>query len=175
MTIGLNFKKFDLKYRELVESAILHMQYVVASPIFMEILKDEISKSNGLEGELSMWKEALPEEIYEALFPITLYLSTYYSFRNVIGYGTPDTKEIFLNTKYLDNYSMKLEDLMMIGSNLLHEHSHDCGFDHDFYNTARRRNSLSYILNRAYERAFRKFYGVPEPIARVPWWRRIFS
>lgn len=177
ITIGINFKSFDLKYREIVLFAILRMEDVINSPIFYEMLEDEISKSNSLEGELSHWKHNTVKEIYEQLFPIVLYLNTYYTINNVIGYGTPKSKDIFINTKYLSTYSIEVkEDLMEIGSNLLHEHSHDCGFDHDFRSTSRRKNSLSYIMNRAYERAYRKFYNlpVPMPVFYTPWYKKVW-
>lgn len=176
-TIGINFEQFDPTYRPMVLMAILRMEDVLSSPIFYNCLAEEIMRSNNLEGELSKWKKASLEEIYNQLFPITLYLNTYYSIRNVIGYGLPGTKNIYLNTKFLAGYSINNTiDLMYIGSNLLHEHSHDCGFDHDFKPTARRENSLSYILNRAYERAYRKYYKLPELILKLhtPWYKRLW-
>lgn len=179
MTIGLNFNNFEPEYKAIVTKAVECMEDVIYDPIFLLMLKDEISKSNDMEGELSHWKEALPVQIYSQLFPITLYLNTYYTVRSVIGYGTESSNQIYINTKYLSNYSIEImEDLMKIGSNLLHEHSHDCGFDHDFKSTARRPNSISYIMNRAYERAFKKFYNIAEPEAVIiyynPWYKKLW-
>lgn len=177
-TIGINFESFDLKYKEIVLFSILRMEDVLSSPFFLEMLEDEISKSNNLEGELSKWRTSSPKEIYARLYPICLYLNTYYTSMSVIGYGRPGTKDIYINTKYLSDYSIENPlDLMKIGSNLLHEHSHDRGFDHDFKNTDRRKNSLSYVLNRTYERAFRKFYNIPEPVVVLytPWYKRLWS
>lgn len=177
-TIGLNFNVFENKYKEIVTFAVLRMEDVINSKHFTDCLCEEIMNSNGLEGELSKWKKASWTEIYSQIFPITLYLNTYYTGQNVIGYGYPSDRNIFINTKYLSKYTIDDPlDLMEIGSNLLHEHSHDCGFDHDFANTRRRKNSISYIMNRAYERAYRKFYQIPEPkpIVSLPWWKKVFS
>lgn len=176
-TIGINFKNFNMNYRSLIEKAVVHMEKVLNNELFGEILADEISKSNGLEGELSKWKHASVDEILATLFPITLNLNTYYTRRNVIGYGYPNDKNIYLNTKYLSGYSVdRLLDLMEVGSNLLHEHSHDCGFDHDFKATRRRPNSLSYILNRAYERTFKQLNNIQDAaVVRyyVPWYKKL--
>jgi hypothetical protein len=178
-TIGLVFNKFDVNYKPIVTFAVEKLEEVVYSPIFLEMLKDEIAHSNKLEGELSKWKNASPEEIYLQLFPITLHLNTYYTRSDVYGYGYAGDNQIYINTKYLSQYSAhNMLDLMMIGSNLLHEHGHDCGFDHDFKVTARRPNSIAYILNRAYQRAFRKIYDIPAvPVfikVSTPWYKRLW-
>lgn len=176
MKIETTFKNFDNRYRPLVEASIAPMERVIPSVEFFEALQDEISKSNGLEGELSTWKNATVKEIFSNLLPMSLTIDTYYTAKDVIAYGMPDDDEIRLNMKYLEQYSKdSLEDKMYIGSNLLHEHGHNCGFDHDFYATSRRENSLCRILNRSYERAFRKIYGLPEPVVKyyTPWYKRL--
>lgn len=176
ITIGINWQDFDPKYKPIVLMAILRMEDVLSSKIFFEMLVDEIYETN-LEGELSEWKTATPKDIHEQLFPITLYLNTYFTYNNVIGYGRPSDNHIFINTKYLSKYDIDDPlDLMEIGSNLLHEHSHDCGFSHDFRTTPRRPSSISYVLNRAYERAFRIIYKFPLPEINyyVPWYKRLW-
>lgn len=177
-TIGLNFNNFDIKYRPIVTKAVEYMEDVVYHPVFLEILKDEIEKSNGLEGELSDWKDALPVQIYAQMLPIILYLNTYYTIADVIGYGTASDKQIYINTKYLSTYKIdNMIHLMMIGSNILHEDTHDKGFEHDYKATDRRKNSLSYIINRVYQRSFRKIYNLPEPVPVIlkytPWYRKV--
>jgi hypothetical protein len=179
-TIGLNFLNFNNEHRPIIVLSVERMEEVVFSSVFFEILKDEISKSNGLEGELSKWKDASPEEIYAQLFPITLHLSTYYTYKSVYGYGYANDDIIRLNTKYLSTYKLFNDiHLMLVGSNLFHEHSHNRGFDHDFKNTLRRKNSLSYILNRAYERAYRQIFNLSVPVVKpvvvsIPWYKRAF-
>lgn len=175
--IVIKFESFDSKYVEMVTMAVWRMEDVLGSLHFLDALADEISKSNGLEGELSKWKKASPKEIYEHIIisDMTLHLNTYYTASNVIGKGYEGTNQIFINTKYLKTYSINNpEDLMEIGSNLLHEDSHDKGFDHDYKRTKRRENSLSYILNRAYERAFKKIYALPDSLYFTPWYSKIF-
>jgi hypothetical protein len=168
------------RYRILFEAAIQKMSPVLSSPLFLENLKDEISKSNLLEGELSIWRTKSAQEIISQLgSTIHLKVLTYYTANNVIGYGNASTVDIYVNTKYLVNDSVEdLEDLMDIGSNLVHEHGHDCGFEHDFRSTKRRPNSICYVLNRAYDRTFRQVYGLPDKpqiVYAIPWWRKILN
>lgn len=169
------------RYRPLFQAAIEKMPEVIKSPLFLHNLKAEILKSKNLEGELSKWKNASMEEIYQYIVAsdIHLVLHTYYTVKNVIGYGYASTVDIYVNTKYLVNDSLDdLEDLMDIGSNLLHEHGHDMGFDHDFKATRRRPNSICYILNRAYEKTFKQVYGLPEKpqiVYVTPWWKKILN
>lgn len=171
-TIPITFNNVQPGYRALVIAAVEDMGQVVSSTTFQQCLKEEIDKSYSLCGERSKWKNATADEIYKQLFPITLQIKTYYSLRNVIGYGLPNDPWIHLNTRYLDKRELfDDESLMLIGSNLLHEHGHDVGFDHDFYDTQERKYSICYILNRAYERAFRIIYKLPEPKPAVyPWY-----
>ena len=169
--------------RPLFEAAVNLMPAVLEDPRFLENLADEISRSKNLEGELSLWKNKTPKEIFDQLFKkhpevsiINLTILTYYTAKNVIGYGYANTTDIYVNTKYLVNYELNdLEDLMNIGSNLLHEHGHDCGFSHDFKSTSRRPNSICYILNRAFEKTFRQIHNLPAPapVYYTPWWKKI--
>lgn len=179
-TIGINFLKFDLQYREIVLFAVLRMEDVLSSPIFYSCLAEEIANSNSLEGELSKWKNKSTQDIYDAIFPITLYLNTYFTYSNVIGYGVGGDENIYINTKYLRNYNINdANDLMLIGSNLLHEHGHNVGFDHDFKSTKRRPNSIAYILGTAYKKAYQQYYAIPlpevVPMTFIPWYKRLFK
>lgn len=175
------------KNKAVLKAAIERMEIVLLSDYFLQALYDVIEDSNGLEGELSTWKNATVQEIYENLFElilgqneINLTLHTYYSPKAVIGYGYAGTTDIYLNTKYLGAYTADdIEDLKNVGSNLLHEHGHDCGYSHDFKRTRRRKNSICYLLNEAYEIAFDQIFGHTEtapPVSYyVPWYKRIFS
>lgn len=189
LTISYDLKGVSSKYRPLLEAAIEKMEIVLASDHFQDALHSVISRSNNLEGELSTWKNATLKEIYENLLGmengqghIHLTLHTYYTAKRVIGYGYKNTTDIYLNTKYLGSYQVDdLEDLKKVGSNLTHEHGHDCGFEHDFNATARRKNSIAYLLNDAYEIAFERIFGSTDPtepkevIYKKPWYKRLFS
>jgi hypothetical protein len=180
--VTADLKKVDSLYRDLLLAAIKHIPIVLHSQEFLEALKDEFESSNGLEGELSEWKDKTAGQVlaHMLLSDWHLILATYYTWRNTVGFGYPNDPTIYLNTKFLSGDMVDdLEDLCDIGSNLVHEHGHDLGFDHDHAATARRENSICYILNRAYEKAFRKIYKLdeleeePEVVYVLPWWRRI--
>jgi hypothetical protein len=178
VTIVRDLNGVEETYRPMIENAIVLMESVLDSSEFYLALMEEIANSNGLEGELSQWKNAKGADIFKQLFPVSLKLRTYYSVRNVIGFGYPDSPDIFLNTKFLSRYNVtNMVDLMLIGSNLFHEHSHDCGFEHSFYDTTTRDNSVSYILNRAYERAFKSLHNiVTDNVVKTytPWYKRLW-
>lgn len=179
--IATDINGVEEKYRKMILKAVVYMESVIDSTEFKTELGRVIAESNELEGELSEWKKSTPELIYVQLLPISLVLRTFYTIRNTVGYGYENSKDIHLNTKFLSRYDIDdLEDLMYIGSNLLHEHGHDCGFSHDHEVTDRRPNSICYILNRAYERAFRQLYLPtklePAPVVKVsPWYVRSWS
>lgn len=175
-------------HKELFDLSIDEMENVLVHQAFLDCLYEEIDKSNGLEGELSHWKNKTVKEIYKNIFDsvdmpnelakITLEIFTYYTTSNVLGYGTAADRNINVNTKYLNTYSPgDLYDRRAVGSNLTHEHGHDCGYEHDFKSTARRPNSIAYILGRAYNRAYSQIYGIEyiEPVKFVPWYKRIFK
>lgn len=180
MIVNANLDGVLTRFRPLFLAATGKMGSVIASPLFLENLNHEIARSNGLEGELSQWKKSSAEEIHLHIVKngvMDLTLLTYYSAKNVIGYGYATTADIYVNTKYLTNDSIEdLEDLCDIGSNLLHEDGHDKGFSHDFKATKRRKNSICYILNRVYEKTFRQVYGLPENsqiVYVVPWYKKV--
>lgn len=190
--ITYDLKGVKSKYVPLLQEAISKMEIVLSSDKFQDALYAVISRSNNLEGELSEWKNKTLYQIYNQFLGIDrilgtglieLKLHTYYSSKKVIGYGYKGTNDIYLNTKYLSTYQVDdLEDLKKIGSNLSHEHGHDRGFEHDYYATARRKNSLSYLINEAYEIAFEQIFGLADPsevpaevIYKKPWYKRLFS
>lgn len=60
------------------------------------------------------------------------------------------------------------------GSTILHERGHiQMGFQHDFWATKRRENSLCYLLNRVFEQTAQELgyrESKPKPVTRTPWW-----
>lgn len=177
MSIAYSLDNVEERYHLLLEAAIHSMEQVIPTSIFERCLTEEIAKSNGLEGELSDVEGLTVSEIIALFYHMDLDLYTYYTFKNVIGYGVESDSRIYLNTKYLRTYNLgNMLDIMRIGSNLLHEDSHDKGFAHDFLLTSRRPNSISYILNRAYEKAFKEIYDLEEPLVVyvTPWYKKIF-
>jgi hypothetical protein len=197
ITANLNYQG-DPKYKKLIEASVADMVTVLNDPKFKSIFTIELNESRNklgkLQGELSFWASKSGSEIYERLFmngtslndTLRLNVRTYYSPKRVIGYGVASDDWINVNTKYLRNYTIDDPyDRKEVGSNLGHEEYHSRGMSHDFKNTARRKHSVAYIFNRAYERAYDEIIinapnpGVeievrPKPVPKAykkPWWR----
>jgi hypothetical protein len=153
------------------------MHAILNAQVFLDSLIQEIRGSNNLEGELSEYRKASAAEVFILLAGnggLRLEVEPYYSVKNVIGYGLPQDNITRLNTRFLNQYSAHNPvHIMLVGSNLLHEKGHDKGFEHDFWDTPRRKNSLCYVLNRAYEKAYCTVNKI-EPVVYVPrrpWWK----
>lgn len=160
---GFTFNLDDVKSSQvgLFVKAIQTMESVVRSAYFISALEDELEISKDAEGELSEFKVLGPVGIYHKIVEekTNLKVRTYYTSSNVYGYGLPSDDILRVNSKYTDKYNISNEhDLKALGRTILHEHTHNVGFKHDFKATARRANSLSYIVGRAFERAYDDLY-----------------
>jgi len=83
-------------------------------------------------------KEILsPEEDHEIDVDITMY----WKWGSVIGYTYPNTLKTWINRRFYKQF-----DAVGIAGNIMHEYLHKMGFDHDFYNTAKRPNSVPYAV-----------------------------
>ncbi len=85
---------------------------------------------------------------------IDLDLELYYSRKRVLGYTSPSTSKIYLNTKYFDYF-----DAVSLASNLAHEWTHKLGFDHDFRRTRRRPYSVPYAVGTIVHEVAEKLLG----------------
>jgi len=152
--------------REKAQLVADEMRLVYNSDVFRGIFLTLLDQRDYQKGELSDWRYHTPDEIYryfmngvEVLSPeldyeVDFFVDDYYTFKKVIGHTYPNDKYVYSNTKYLDRRSSKL-----VGSNFTHEYGHKKGFKHDFRRTKRREDSLSYLLNIAYERAWDVIFG----------------
>jgi len=130
------------------------MHQILNSTLF----RDKVLKMGMKPGERSEWKNKTNKEIYKRLMSgaedldenndnvINLEVYSYYSPMRVVGYIVPGKKNIWVNTKFFNGRSNKL-----VGSNLVHEYSHQLGFRHDSKRTKDRPSSISYQLNKIYE------------------------
>jgi hypothetical protein len=183
ITLNSNLDGIANPYLDVVKASIIKMKTVLESNQFETALIAEISKC-GLEGELSTWKNAKPETIYNQYLSvynftgmITLQLVTYTNnWTSAIGEGG-EGNQIKLNTKFLGSLSLTdLSSLKFMGSLISHEYGHKRGFEHEYNNTSRRPNSICYIINRAFEKAFDEIFGTApvEVVAYVPWYKRLW-
>lgn len=71
---------------------------------------------------------------------VQIYTSSWFN-RSVVGYTSPDTATIYMNT-YFYNYATPAGT----AGNMMHEWLHKLGFDHDFNSTARRPSTVPYAI-----------------------------
>jgi hypothetical protein len=76
---------------------------------------------------------------------VQLYTSSYFG-RNVVGYTTPSTSTIYMNT-----YFYRSATPGDTAANMIHEWMHKIGFDHDYNATARRPYSVPYAIGSLVE------------------------
>lgn len=166
------------KYHPLFRESVKDLVKVLESHHWDEAWKALYKTSNKWEGELNKKLKPLgPEKVALILFSrgpqkevdadgvpkykIYLDLNTYYTIRSVIGYGVASNDEIYVNTKYLSAYTADdRNDRKRVSSNLAHEEAHNCGCDHDYEATAKRKHSLAYLHNDALEIAWDKVFKV---------------
>ena len=75
---------------------------------------------------------------------IDLYVTLYYSRKNVIGYTYPNTFKTWINKKFfLHRLNSKSGKAGIIG-NIIHEYMHNVGFGHSFKNNSTRQHTVPY-------------------------------
>lgn len=169
--IKLDANKMDVKERaDKLGEVAWEMHQVLNSTLFRDTLLKTLKK----DGERSKWKDATNMEIYKRLMSgadrfnetednvLDIFVDDYYTFKNVIGYTTLNSKYIRVNTKFFDGRSNKL-----VGSNLVHEYGHLVGFSHDFWDTPERPLSICYQLNKIYETCHKRLIGNNGSLVKV--------
>ena len=180
--VVINTSKMELHRHERCQQIAKEMELIFNSSLF----KEKFLAMKPV-GELSEWRneERLPE-LYNYIMSganildpvkdgvIEIELDDYYKrFGSAVGYTYPNTRTIFVNTKYFDSFNNKYA-----GSNIAHELCHKCGAEHDFKSTARRPYSVPYLVNNIYEQCHDILIGnkneeLPEwvQVCYRPWYR----
>lgn len=76
---------------------------------------------------------------------------TYYESSSTVGYTSSDVNQIYMNTKFLDQYSAA-----EASGNMMHEWLHKLGFDHAFYYSSSRDYSVPYAIGYIMESLAKK-------------------
>lgn len=172
ITITSNLDRVDNKHLKLFKTSVGVLQMLFESLEFKEWFFYEAERSKGFEGELSDWKDRTVTDVYYQLLGIdpsqpfdglskrqgklNLVVGTYYK---RFGSAVAKTEGNFIqfNTKFFTGDFDK--DRAHVVSVLGHESGHaNSGFSHDFQRTARRPNSINYVVNRAIQGAYRQLY-----------------
>ncbi len=80
-------------------------------------------------------------------------IELYYNTHNTIGYTFPNTRRIWVNTKYFDRYTP-----VEVAANLYHEWLHKLGFDHAVSWSDARDHSVPYAIGYLLEKYARQIY-----------------
>lgn len=186
INITLDKKDFNKKQEEKALRVSKQICKVLNSLSFRAAFIKELNTFKYKNAERSAWKDASPIEIVEHFFSgmetlqpekdyeMDLRFNLYSSFKSVVGYTYANVIDIWANTKYFNDNSLRGD--MKSGSNIVHEYGHKLGFGHDFRATKARPDSVCYILNRAYNEAFTQVYGIKTKKVQVCYrsWKTLF-
>lgn len=160
--INVKFLKFTPTQRDKVLDAVELIKKVVASDEFKNKVVNYTYKGkkkfvdNGGLTNAQIYKKIL--EGSEKLNPgknntMDITVETYYVSANVIGYTLPSVNKIWMNTKYLNNFTP-----VQVSSNMVHEWLHKLGFKHDYENTSTRKYSVPYAVGYIVKNLAAKYY-----------------
>jgi hypothetical protein len=87
-----------------------------------------------------------PQQVVDSLLhaDVRIEAQMYWTAKRVLGYTIEGVDKEWINRRYMMSWSVC--DLTSL---LGHESSHKVGYDHDYYPTNRRPNSVPYAINRA--------------------------
>ena len=158
LTFDTNFNlvNFSTNDQDKVHKAAELIKRVVASEEFKEAVINHLyngKKTFVDSGSLSnsqIYQRFLQgaEKLTPALNNVMdVELELYYESSSVVGYTQPNTKRIWINTKYFSQYNEA-----QVAGNITHEWMHKLGFGHTSANTSDRANSvpyaIGYLMNR---------------------------
>lgn len=141
---------FDTTQAEKYNSAVELVKLVVATEEFRTRVLNftydgakQYSNNNGLTNA-QIYQTIL--DAAEKLQPaknnrLDLEVELYYANNSVVGYTNGSTTQIWVNTKFFNNYKIN-----SVAGNLFHEWLHKLGYGHDSASTARRPYSVPYAI-----------------------------
>lgn len=157
----IKFIDFSTTQENKVQDAVDLIKQVIASEEFKNAILNHKYKGkktfvdNGGLSNAQIYKKIL--ESSEKLNPkknnmMDVTLVTYRESANVIGYTMPSVNKIWMNTRYLNNFTPR-----QVASNLFHEWLHKLGFKHDFERTPERPYSVPYAVGYLVKKLAAKF------------------
>lgn len=150
--VNANLLGFERDQEDKIQRAFDLIKRVIASDAFKrKVLNHTYAGKkqfvdNGGNSNAKVYKKIL--EASEKLTPgknntMDLELESYYEKENVIGYTMPSIKTVYVNRRYLNKSSFKVNQVAM---NLIHEWLHKLGFKHAQKNSPSRPFSVPYAI-----------------------------
>lgn len=144
------YVNFTPAQKEKYQKAVEIVRQVVASEEFMaEVLSHTVDgeetyvdNNRRSNGEI-YWNILLGNEILQpaANNRMDVEVELYYDDTNTVGYTYPNTKRIWINTKYFDAY-----EPASVAGNLFHEWLHKLGYNHATTYSPQRSQSVPYAI-----------------------------
>lgn len=141
---------FNTDQAEKYNSAIELVKLVVATEEFRtKVLNHTYNGSKQFADNQGKTNEQIYQSILDAaekLYPtknnrMDLEVELYYANNSVVGYTNGSTTQIWVNTKFFNNYKVN-----SVAGNLFHEWLHKLGYGHDSAATAKRPYSVPYAI-----------------------------
>lgn len=129
------FKKRILNHKFNGQKAFADNEGLTNAQIYKKILEGSETIKPGKDHEMDM------------------VLLTYYEDAITIGYTYPTTRNVWMNTKYLNRYNP-----VQVTGNMMHEWLHKLGFSHPVKNTPERRFSVPYAVGYIMQKLAREEY-----------------
>lgn len=149
---AVNLKLIDFNSAQeskIHEAAELITKVVTSDKFRMGILNHEFEGQKSFADNHGLSNEEIYQKILagsEELAPgideeMDLVLLTYHEDAITIGYTYPNTRNVWMNRKYLDRYGP-----VEVTGNMMHEWLHKLGFGHELKHSSKRRYSVPYAV-----------------------------
>lgn len=163
-TFDFNIRTVSNHYRHKenkIDSAIDVIREVIASPEFRSgILKHKFNGRKAFSHSVGLTNNQIYHKILagaERLKPLRnntmdMEISFFTNHESkTIGYTRPDTRRVWINTKYFNRFSKE-----EVAANLVHEWLHKLGFCHDATKTKSRKYSVPYAVGNMVKKIGRR-------------------
>lgn len=160
---NIKFVNFSANNKEKVYKASDLIKQVVATKAFRDaILNHKFNGKKQFNDNLGLTNAQIYQRILNASEKLTpgnnntldVELELYTDETNVVGYTYPNSKRIWMNTKYFNKFYP-----YQVSANLFHEWLHKIGFGHDYEATPNRPYSVPYAVGTIMRNMAKKFYN----------------
>jgi hypothetical protein len=134
---------------KVLDAADLVKQVIASSAFKSRIINHTYNGKKTFVDNLGLTNAQIYKKILESSeklnpgknYTMDITLVTYQTDANVIGYTLPNVNKVWMNTRYLNQFTP-----VQVSSNLVHEWLHKLGFGHDYESTPSRPYSVPYAV-----------------------------
>jgi hypothetical protein len=157
--VSLKMIDFDKdQEQKVLKAAELIRKVIISEKFRMRVLNNKFNGQKAFADNEGLTNAQIYKKILEGAETIKpgkdhemdMVLLTYYEDAITIGYTYPNTRNVWMNTKYLNRYNP-----VQVTGNMMHEWLHKLGFSHPVKNTPERRFSVPYAVGYIMQRLAR--------------------